>query len=92
MKIPCEECPLIPICRHKTIGQLFGKCQPVQTFMMESNVISKTARLKHRTSLVRTLRPTKWKLNKKGYCFVPQKRREITINGIHRGARNKSNH
>lgn len=75
MKVPCEQCPLIPICRHKTIGQLLNGCQPIYSFMTESNIVSKAGRFRYRMKLVRFLKPTKWKLSKKGYCVIPQERK-----------------
>lgn len=77
--VPCKNCLLIPVCRYKNIGTLLSQCKPFHTFMMDSNIGSKRARVASRRRLVRSLKPTTWKLNKNGYSYIPQKRMEVQI-------------
>ena len=33
MKCPCEDCLMIPICRHKTIYEIYESCNPIVKYL-----------------------------------------------------------
>jgi hypothetical protein len=33
VKCPCEECLIVPICRHKTIHQIYGCCDSIVKYL-----------------------------------------------------------
>ena len=71
VKVPCEECITVAICRHKPMREIL-KCSFFKQFIMDTNINGDGFRLKHRGKLVEILKPTKWELNSKGLIYVPK--------------------
>ena len=64
--IPCEECLLIPICRHKKYQQFVRECESIYSELYIDKIFDATCReynFKHLILKVETLmNPTKWRV------------------------------
>jgi hypothetical protein len=70
MKIPCEECILIPICRKKHFDIMVNNCSLLKTVLMEEGVYPYNLYIKHKSNkryhqilvkLEDALKPSLWK-------------------------------
>lgn len=67
MKCPCEECILIPVCKHKLPPEIIKSCELVDSFLgikftsKRGRPASITNRYRHRLRIVKMiLEPTRW--------------------------------
>ena len=64
--IPCEDCILIPVCRHKTYDFLFIDCHKLFDKLYSTRVLDMNYRETHYKQLIKevqkTLKPSRWKL------------------------------
>ena len=60
MKIPCKECLLIPICRHKPYGDLVDSCEHLYNYII---IHHQDEEHKNRCRILESLmKPTRWEL------------------------------
>jgi hypothetical protein len=72
--LPCKECILVPICKHKYYEELVFSCRPVAEYLKverkgelhkHDHKKIRSTHLEHRKkvkTLVKVLSPTKWKI------------------------------
>ena len=77
MKIPCNNCVCLAVCRHKNYFNL-TQCYLLQQYIESYNRgnISKLS-LRYRCIILKNINPSKWKVNKHGY-FINEDGNEIT--------------
>jgi len=56
MKCPCEDCLMIPICRHKTIYEIYESCNPIVKYLD----LQTKQHMKKFPVFYKILRPTTW--------------------------------
>ena len=70
MKIPCENCLLVPRCRHKEYSLLFNECKLIVSVMYTHGFADSRYRNhaweRNVIYLEKILRPTKWKTDSVG--------------------------
>jgi len=66
MNIPCEDCILIPVCRHKSYDHLFIDCDTLFDKLYYTRVLDMNYRETHYKELIKeveeTLKPSLWRL------------------------------
>ena len=65
MKIPCKDCILIPICRHKTFAMLMMECQLVKEYDDKHIQRSGNNYFVSVREIQDILNPTQWKYKKR---------------------------
>jgi len=65
MKVPCEECISLAICRHKKYQVLVRECSELVKYVL--NTSGDRARIRDRNKLVSILKPTQWYVDKSGW-------------------------
>ena len=58
-KVPCEQCLLIPSCRHKKYSRLFEECSLLSNCIFGHTIVGRK-RCKPLFKLQEILKPTKW--------------------------------
>jgi len=68
-KCPCEECILIPICRHKPYFQLLDECSLLKPmYERPACVLNESSPYTNQKKiLIKHLNPTTWTINKTGW-------------------------
>lgn len=68
MKCPCEECLMIPICRHKSLNILL-ECEPMKEYLMNytCSLVPTKRRTTLRQGVIDILKPSQWNIDKDGY-------------------------
>lgn len=61
MKIPCKDCLLVPICRHKLYMRLFGECKLIGKYIPYFDFAGEERDGKVE-ELEKTINPTAWSL------------------------------
>ena len=67
IRIPCNECLTVSVCRHKTFNQLLNDCPPVHEYLKVNSIASGTSdslydqRIRI-NNLSKILRTTQWEL------------------------------
>ena len=73
MKSPCEECLMIPICRHKMYTPLMEECSTLATKLYKHKMpdIRYRRRIFYEImpEIYSTLKPTKWRIQRNGKSF-----------------------
>ena len=79
-KCPCENCLIIPICRHKDLDKLL-KCEPLSIYLMRyiASIAASKERIKLRQGVIDIVKPTQWGIDHNGYFtkYDPNKKRFI---------------
>jgi len=78
MNCPCEECLLIPLCKHKKYQQLFKECEDVYGYVFgRSNTITEFSKQEGTISVVpqlckvsETISSVKWNIDQFGALNV----------------------
>jgi hypothetical protein len=64
MKIPCENCMILPICRHKHIVNMLRDCPPAEKYFFQETRLNHPHA--HRHQMRKVLKPTQWSLGTDG--------------------------
>jgi len=65
MDIPCIECFMIPLCRHKSYAKLVNDCELVNDFSMGQQERNEHDYFKYLVEIEIILKPTAWEYYKK---------------------------
>ena len=62
MKLPCKDCLVIGICRHKEYHSMMHDCNSVKQYLIAENLITKNVKLhrKRVKTIERYMKSTKW--------------------------------
>ena len=75
MKVPCVECLLVPVCRHKTYSQLARDCRMMGLFVsigyadcivLRDGIDAKESAKPYRLEISKVISPTKWQVDGHG--------------------------
>lgn len=69
-KIPCKECLLIPLCRHKPYLKLFEQCDLIAKIIDSHDIVGRK-RCKPVFKLQEILKPTKWIFRRDKDNYLP---------------------